>query len=179
VRILLEDLSPEAIRRVERRMRPGVLSVAGFLDERESLAELIRRDEESLSAIGITPERIARRLIELLVAANDEFEARDNRVPSNGIVVNGRYHVYGFDVTVRRFPSCPFESNDGRPCGGHRACEQFSAHDFAIVNGVTGLRFGFPILALHTIADHHFFEGNVQYRVDPVMAARTLDLTSS
>ena len=64
-------------------------------------------------------------------------------------------------------------------CDGHRSCDQFTAHDFAIVNGVTGLRFAFPILALHMIADHHFFEGNVQYRVDPEAAARTLDLIAS
>jgi hypothetical protein len=179
MRALPKDLSPDAIRRIERRMRPGGLSVAGFLDESESLLDVIGRDEEALEAIGVTPQRIAGRLLELLVAANEEFQARNSRVPTNGLIVNGRYHIYGFDVTVRRFPTCPFESKDGQLCDGHRACEQFTAHDFAVVNGVTGLRFGFPILALHMIADHHFFEGNVQYRVDPVVAARTLDLTSS
>lgn len=160
-------------------MRPGGLSVAGFLDEHESLLEVIRRDESTLSGLGIEPEQIAEHLIELLVAANEEFQALDSRVPPNGLIVNGRYHVYGFDVTVRRFPVCPFETDDGEPCDGHRSCDQFTAHDFAIVNGVTGLRFGFPILALHMIADHHFFEGNVQYRVDPEAAARTLDLIAS
>jgi len=160
-------------------MRPGGLSVAGFLDERESLLDVIRRDEEALEGIGVTPQRIVERLLELLVAANEEFQALNGRVPTHGLIVNGRYHVHGFDVTVRRFPTCPFESADGQLCDGHRTCEQFSAHDFAVVNSVSGLRFGFPILALHTIADHHFFEGNVQYRVDPVVAARTLDLTPS
>jgi len=159
-------------------MRPGGLSVAGFLDEGASLLQVVRRDEETLAGIGVTPERIADRLLELLVAANEEFQAQKGRVPTNGLIVNGQYHIYGFDVTVRRFPTCPFESDDGKLCDGHRDCEQFTAHDFAVVNGVTGLRFGFPILALHMIADHHFFEGNVQYRVDPVIAAQTLDLTS-
>jgi hypothetical protein len=179
VRLLPSELSSETICRIERRMRPGGFSVAGFLDEEESLLDVVRRDEETLAALGIEPKRIADRLLELLVAANEDFQAENNRVPTNGLIVNGRYHIYGFDVTVRRFPTCPFESDDGQLCDGHRACEQFTAHDFAIVNGITGLRFGFPILALHMITDHHFFEGNVQYRVDPVMAARTLDLTSS
>jgi len=176
VRLLPSELLPETISRIERRMRPGEISVAGFLNEDESLLDVVRRDEEALARLGIEPEQIAEQLLELLVAANEEFRGHDRRVPTNGIVVNGRYHIYGFDVTVRRFPTCPFETDDGQPCDGHRACEQFTAHDFAIVNSVTGLRFGFPILALHTIADHHFFEGSVQYRVDPEMAARTLDL---
>lgn len=179
MRLLPSELSSETIRRIERRMRPGGLSVAGFLDEQELLSDVVRRDEEILAGLGIEPERITDRLLELLVAANEEFQAQGGQVPRNGLIVNGRYHIYGFDVTVRRFPTCPFESDDGQMCDGHRACERFAAHDFAIVNGVTGLRFGFPILALHMIADHHFFEGNVQYRVDPEIAARTLDLTSS
>ena len=175
MRLLITDLTDASMQRIEHRMAPGVASEAGFLTPGQSLVNVIRRDEEMLAEVGVTPEQIADRLAELLAEAESRFHAV-GQVARQGIVVGGRYQFYGFDVVVKGYQECPFESNDGTLCDGHAICGDFVSQDYAVVNGATNLKFGFPVLALHLIRDHHFFEGDVEYRVDPLLAARTLDL---
>jgi hypothetical protein len=178
-RILVQDLPTDAIRRIEERMRPGGASHAGFLAVGESLSQVVQRDENTLARVGVTPEQLVSHLRTILEEARDRFLANGRKGPRGGIVVRDRYHVYGFDVVVLGHQECPFEDLSGKPCNGHTEdCYRYGAQDFAVVNSVNGLKFGFPVLALHLVGDHHFFEGSVEYRVDPLLAARALDLSS-
>lgn len=47
---------------VEHNMYPGGASRSGFLASGEKLQEIIQKDEETLSRLGVTPEEIITRL---------------------------------------------------------------------------------------------------------------------
>ena len=173
--LFITDLANTTIARIEHRMRQGQASESGFLAPDESLVEVIRRDEGTLADLGLVAEQVAERLSNILDAARAFYEQR-HHVPPGGIPVAPHYRVFGFDIIVKGIQACPFEDDEGRRCQGHRASIRAGAQDYVVINDATNTTLGFPYLALHLIRDHHFFEGSVECRVDPLLAARTLDL---
>ena len=65
-KVLISDLSPEQVRRIEQRMRPNVASEVGFLANGESLHEVVCRDEQTLRRMHVEPEYIADRIEEIV-----------------------------------------------------------------------------------------------------------------
>ena len=57
-----------AVAELERRMRPGAWSGAGFLGERERLDEVLARDERTLTELGVTCNELAEGLSLLIEA---------------------------------------------------------------------------------------------------------------
>lgn len=181
----LSDLSTEAIARIESRMRPGGLLPTGFLREGERLLDVIRRDSAALGRLGVRHETIANGLENLLVKAHRRIEriehgeedARAGEYPkSDSVVIEGRYRVYGFGVHMRGSWPCPFEAADGRRCPGYDRSLEFRNQSFTIVNQTRQMALGFSVFSIHLIREHHFFEGDVEYRIDPHRAATVLDL---
>lgn len=184
MRVLVEELSSEAIGRIEQRMRPGRDSAAGFLGGAESLVDVITRDRQTLSDRMLTPGQIGHRLESIVGQACRLLELSQRglmRIPRGsldsllsgekpGIEVEGRYLVSGIGWMGRQ--QCPFEDERG-----HR-CEDLSyaSSDFTLQNSDTEEELTFPGLSIHLICDHEFFEGSVSYRVDPANAVAVLGL---
>jgi hypothetical protein len=62
---------------IEQRMRPGRWSHSGFLGEKESLQEVIARDDQTLARLGVSHAQIAGALDRLLASA---FAASEDRL---------------------------------------------------------------------------------------------------
>ena len=175
----LQELSANQIAEIERRMRPGASSQGGFLANREQLAKVIARDEEACAKRGISPEQIADRLetlvgradrrVSLALAIGDQ-DARsmiDGFMNDEGEGVS----IEGFRITGHHFrglQECPFSDECER---SPYACANYTLIQLQSSRAIT-----FPGLIFHLIRDHHFFEGDVPYRLDPGRAIDALEL---
>jgi hypothetical protein len=136
------------MKKAEREMRAGHLSLSGFLGgEGRDLAQLLNDDHEAVKAMGLTHPRIAdrmRRLREVGLSGLGDFVT----VPPH------------FDVRVEsvrgRLP-CPF---------GERGLHSKA---FTIVrNTRLGRELTFSDLHIHLIAAHGFYEGRGSpFRLEP------------
>ena len=164
------------------RMRRGGLSQSGFLSVWESIPGVIRRDQKALRDLGITDTQIADAL-ELLLARYDvlvrkaigawqragghESDARIEQTIHPWPDSYERFEVKAMDTFG--IQECPFVRFPWRPCqgtGGSRDVTIESQHG----------QISFGDLAIHLIRHHHFFEGNVYYRIDPRECVRVLGL---
>ncbi len=59
---LIDDLSPERIEQIEKRMQKGALSQSGFLGADERLRSIIDQDNQILRELGVTHKQIGDRL---------------------------------------------------------------------------------------------------------------------
>jgi hypothetical protein len=173
---------------LERRMRPGADSRMGFLGHGEVLEEVIARDAETLDKLGISYEKMAAAIENVLTAAmkapHDLVKGEPERYLNLGAPSKmPRFDLYhlpplseGYlqgDLQVimvrwRGCQNCPW---------GCWVPTEWSDKDFLIVNRRTGAYCTGPALIVHLIREHHFFEGlHSPDRVDPACVARVLDL---
>jgi hypothetical protein len=161
--------SSRGIDELEARMRPGGLSVAGFLGQRESLEAVMAADEAAMIRADLSFEAVAA-AIEVLIAAAVASPTRE-------ATIDGRYHVriqqyLGFQI-------CPW-SPDPRhaQCSvGDERRTLYSSLDWRLENLRTGQVVEGPGLIVHLMYDHHFCEGRQSpYRVDPITLAEALEL---
>lgn len=144
---------------LEEKMRPGNLSNGGFLGTDERLDEVLKADEESVKALGLTHEQIADRLAYFVKAAG--YPSRE------GKLVDGKYLVGG--VAYRGGQKCPW--------GDAGFMMPSSSIDLFVKNLSLGEQLNFPGAIVHLIREHHFYEGKQSpYRVDPKNATRVLDI---
>lgn len=180
---LIDSLLSEGIDRIEQRMRPGQASESGFLNASEKLIDVIQRDEHSLAELSLVPEQFADRL-ESIVGQGSRLYSLANRgvlrktnntlwIPFDlelgaHFLIEGRYLL----STSKYFgsQSCPFED------AGSQACTASTGQDFTIRIVESDQTLSFSGLAIHLIREHHFFEGSVRYRIDPVYAADFLGI---
>jgi len=198
MKILLSDLTRAQVEGIEGRMRPGVASGIGFLDARERLLEVVRRDYLVCRRLGISPTQIADRMESIVGKAYRLADlARRGKISLPLDAVRGMTEGHGTGIVVEeRFcvtgqhwlgvQECPFEDQKGEPC---KSLDYANA-DLCIENldprsvvhriqswfGFRDSRVVFPGLAIHLIRDHHFFEGSVRYRVDPGNVAAVLEI---
>jgi len=175
LKVLIEDLSPAAISRIEENMRPGAFSDSGFLGPHERLVDVVRRDERQLAKLALTTEQIADRLESIVLQAYRLRDLRDQEDPGSSPtmlyelgIVEGRYEV--MHTQFFGFQECPFENTAGEPCSATHGT------DFHVRCRDDERELHFAGLAIHLIRDHHFFEGNVHYRIDPGKVAEFLQL---
>lgn len=165
--LYIDDMSETAIAQLEEKMRPGKSSRAGFLGPDESLREVIEGDLATLNKLGITPKQIADRLETIIGKALRlrDLKTRTSEL-SNYFVVEGK-----FSVNMQGYlgmQECPFR-DIGDMCGS-------GSRDYEIYNEDTDEQIFFPALIIHLIRDHHFFEGNTMYRLDPAKAVNVLEI---
>lgn len=179
----IENLLPKQIAVIEGRMRPSQYSHAGFLNRKQSLRKVIEADTKVLERYGITHKQVGDRLDSLMGqafrqwdlasrAGEDYFGARDK-----GALVDDFLRL--FAVGWMGSQQCPFSyetkpSEDGigyyvYSCGS-------GSHDFTVKNERKGTEIRFPQLIAHLVRDHHFFEGNTSYRLNPEDAVKVLEL---
>ena len=161
--IFIEDLMLGQIAVIEGRMRPGQYSCAGFLDQNQSLREVIETDAKVLEEYEITHKQVGDRLESLMGQAD------------RGDLVNDFLRV--FAVGWRGYQFCPFFYETEKLDLGSRlySCGR-GDHDFTVKNERQGTEIRFPQLMAHLVRDHHFFEGNVSYRLNPEDAIKVLEL---
>jgi hypothetical protein len=165
----VSPLSPAPdIGELEKRMRPGAMSRAGFLGPHESLRAVMAADEAAMQQTGVTFEALATELEALIAGAN--------AAPSRETTVGDAYRV-----RLQQFLGpqiCPWSSDQRYPqCVGRGSI--YASIDWMIENLRTGQAMSGPGLIVHLMHDHHFCEGaGSSYRVDPVKLARLLGLAS-
>jgi len=178
------------IKQLEENMRPGRCSNGGFLGMNESLEDVIAKDEQTVTKLGISYEQIASSMERIWITAvnkthqltavhNFDWETdfpqlhKPGTTPSfslsnlpdlnKGIIIDD-FQV--FMVQYRGFQICPWH------------CSAFGGSDFMVLNRRTGESFAAPDLIIHLIREHGFFEGfQSPYRVDPEKVIRTLGIT--
>jgi len=177
----MDDLSSEQIEQIEKRMQKGALSETGFLQPGEHLRDIIERDALTLKKLGITHKQIGDRL-ESIVGKAERLEQLAQRGqagveqelqgersgPINTPYVENLYRVS--QVGYFGNQDCPFICPDGK------ACPEWTSYDYSIEKVGGGAKLSFSGLIMHLAREHHFFEGSVQYRLDPEAAVRLLDI---
>jgi hypothetical protein len=145
-----------ALDAVARRMRPGVLTLHGFFgSDTRSLVDILAEDDRAVRERGLTHDRIAERLEELLEAARDIMERET--------VLEGRYRIFVRDD--RGLITSPW--GDGR----------FRKDDAQLVDLVTGTTLRWNSLSIHLIRTHGFYSGRESpYRLDPVTLIDVLQI---
>jgi hypothetical protein len=73
------------IDQIETRMRPGALSLRGFLGPNESLRTVMAADSQAMQRTGVTFEALAASIEALIAAASDSS--------THEAIVNGTHHV--------------------------------------------------------------------------------------
>lgn len=155
-------------------MSPGQWAGSGFLGPNETLQEVVARDAQFLRSVGVTHEQLAKKLEELLQAVGNEI------VETGGSSVRRGHLEASFTGAYRGAQTCPFSEKATQfgivagNCSHNTASQEYGSVDFKVTNSDTGEEVSGPGLILHLIRDHHFFEGNVAYRVDPEKLCRVL-----
>ena len=144
---------------IEASMKPGKLSMGGFLGDAERLDEILRADDETVRKLGLSHEQIADRI--------EYFINAIGYPTSGGKVIDGKY--LGGGVAYRGGQECPW--ND---VGFMMPASNL---DLFVKNQITNEELRFPGAIGHLIRQHHFYEGKGSpYRVDPIKIVRVLEI---
>lgn len=142
--------------RVESRMRPGQLTLKGFLghDDRK-LVDIIAADQDIVNANSIDVEKLCNKLEQIADKGADIMESEK--------IVEDTYKV---KVRVDR-GKIPSPWGDGL----------FRKGDVELIHIESGNRLKWNELTLSMIRKHGFFGGKgSEYRIDPVQAKEVLNL---
>jgi hypothetical protein len=178
------DLAEDRIGALEAQMRPGAASRAGFLGNSDRLIDVVTRDDETLRILGVTHEQIADRLESIVQQAwrEDELSKRFEELldaepsfssPHNALV-EGCFCLYvAAYFGHQNCPVCTMRfANTKKPIVVH----SYSSVDFTLTNRRRQSKIWFPGLIIHLVRDHHFFEGDTRYRLDPTDAVQVLEI---
>lgn len=151
--MFINEISADKLSDCEKILRPGESSMRGFINESESLMDVYNEDNKTLNDKGITYDQIAD-ILEALIVEFKVFSKKGRGAPymnDDFVVTNIQYKGY---------QNCPFS----KFCDD--SCEKAST-DYRVFKNSTNQSIVFSELIVHLIRDHHFFEGHVQYRLDP------------
>lgn len=177
---------------LEQRLRPCGHFERGLLGTDESLDDVLARDAETVTRLGVSHEDLADRLGELMKKALemwrspvppeklDEVLARRTDFPNlNRPETIPHFdlhslpevhlgfligHLQIFLVNYKGWQYCPW------------GCNATTSSDFMIVNRVSGQSVTAPELMPHLIRTHRFFGGlRSPYRADPEQLTRVLE----
>lgn len=154
----LTHINGLSIARLEKIMRPGASSSAGFLGPEESLLEVMAEDNRTVvEEMGLTHQELARHLHVLGAIGARRKEAEKGF----------RYHGRRFKVRVmftRGLQPSPFDDDTK------------SGANAKLTNLDTGKELRFALLVPYMIDRYGFYEGKgTTYRVDPRQVVEVLD----
>jgi hypothetical protein len=129
----------EQMKEIQERMKPGVITLDGFLgsDER-NLIDILVEDDAKVKRMGLTHERIAARMQELRDAGKDGL--------GDLISVAPHYEI-SVDIARGKLP-CPF---------GHRGLIRKTI--VQLRNIEIDREIVFTDMNIHMIAEHGFYQG--------------------
>jgi hypothetical protein len=147
----LTEIADLPIARLEKRMRPGADSRAGFLGKDESLLEVLAADNRLVvDELGLSHQEIARHL--RIIGAIAVKKAKEKSLDI-------RYHGQTFRLSnsfSRGFQESPFDDGTKTNC------------NTTLVNVGSGKKLTFSLLVPEMIERYGFYEGKgTPYRVDP------------
>lgn len=165
--ITVENLTPDEVKIVEKRMRPNEWSVSGFLTEHQSLTSVAYSDRKHLEHLSITYEQIADKLDGLINKCDQIFKRGHLPLAEGKFLIQKRQ--------TKGYQTCPFtfSNNEGQnddDCGNHKG-----SVDYCITRIDINEQLQFASLMPHLIRDHHFFQGG-DYRLNPETAVKFFDL---
>lgn len=136
------------------RMKPGIITAAGFLgDDTRSLRDIIEADEEAMAKYGITFEHAAD-FLEYLKAAGQAGLGEPITVESRYIVTVG---------DARGKLPCPWQ--DGL----------FHKNSVMVSDSKSGISLVFSDLSIHLLRVHHFCQGTgSSFRLSPENLAQLI-----
>lgn len=161
---------------------PGGASMSGFLAPNETLEEVIARDKQTLRRYGVTCQEIAAKLTEFV----DKFNQQGDALAPQDQKLIEQYPIYSENLNIDTFQA-PYGTREARAMkrvidhryimgqiqtAGWQECpfgdlDFVPGNDYFIYDTQTGGIIEFGLLLIHLIEVHCFFEGNVQYRLDP------------
>jgi hypothetical protein len=155
----LTEIAGQPVAELERSMRPGRLSTAGFLGKNERLLDVLAADNRTVvDDLGLTHQQLARPLLILGAVAD-----RDALKEPKEVTYQGRK----FRVKATRFKnsvSSPFDD------GTETNCEA------TVENVETGKKLTYSLLVPQMIERYGFYEGQgTRFRVDPRAVVEVFD----
>jgi hypothetical protein len=157
----LTHINDIAIADLERVMRPGKSSSAGFLGAKEKLLDVLAADNDYVTGeLGVTHQEVARHLHAMGVLA--KFLGKNTGKPV-GFLYNGRRYQVLREDTRGSQPS-PFE--DGTKSGSN----------VTVKNLGNGKEIRYGLLVPFMIERYGFYEGKgTSYRVEPARVVEVFD----
>jgi len=153
------ELNGKSIADLEKAMRPGASSQAGFLGADESLPAVLAADNKLvMDDWGLTHQEIALHLHLLGALAVKHANLKPHEVRYRGRTFRLRAQCY------RGYQASPFEDGTRTNC------------DATVENVITGEKLSYSLLVPHMIERYGFYEGQgTKYRVDPRQVIKVLD----
>jgi hypothetical protein len=172
------DLNDDALKYFEERCRPDhnheknsqlmtygndLYSDSGFLNDTESLYDVCKQDDEYVKNIlGEDGHNIIARALISIICNSPKFKEDYPEMFCD--IDTSKYEVKKETWLGTQY--CPFVDESTWKCGNSRL-PQFGGTDFEITNKKTGEVLKVSLLHVHLIYYHHFYEGNVEYRLSP------------
>lgn len=186
---IFEDYTGLTIAAIEQALLPGQASDTGFLAPGERLGEVIAADARRLRELGVSRHALADRL-DLALLWHERPAERSATLPEMSDDFGGsrakaaRLAGLARSTGLEGEDDAPFEivnklaytgyQEDPFFWGQHRASRDFDIRS----RRHPQLRIFGSELAVPLIRRACFFEGRVQYRIDPELAARVLGLVT-
>jgi hypothetical protein len=155
----LTEIAGRPVAELERSMRPGRLSTAGFLGKKEGLLDVLAADNRTVvEDMRLTHQRLARPLRVLgAVAARDAAEG-----PKEVTYQGRRFRLKATFFTNKA--GSPFDDGTETDC------------EATVENLDTGKKLTYSLLVPEMIARYGFYEGEgTRFRVDPRKIVEVLD----
>lgn len=161
----LTEINGRTIADLEKEMRPGESSTAGFLGKDEKLLDVLAEDNKYVvEKLGLTHQELARHL-HVLGAAWNSVQPKlkaDNNGPRQFLYHGRKYLVTG--RVTRGFQHSPFKD------------ETKSGTDVTVENAHTGKKLTYGLLVPFMIERYGFYEGkSTNYRVEPKDVVEVFD----
>lgn len=156
----LASINGVPISRLEADMQPATMSGAGFLGEGERLIDVLARDNEIVTTLGLTHQEVALplRYIEQLYRLGMIQQSGFDMPAAPGVnefTIGGHSYKVGV-VAWRGYQESPFRDNTR------------TDHDFTILNLETGHSIRYSGLLTELIGRYGFYEGTgTPYRTAP------------
>jgi hypothetical protein len=155
---------------LEKRMKPRGWFQTAFLQEDQSLLEIVISDKLILKNLRVSAQDIAEVLEKVL-----ELGKESDRFHS--------VHVNHYRVRIihsRKMLTCPWAKQQFEWCKIGKGVKYLTTEDFEITNMINNKSLQSTSLMIHLIRDHNFFGGpDTPYRIDPKKAVSVLDLRAN
>ncbi|MBI9101943.1 MAG: hypothetical protein JEY99_05970 [Spirochaetales bacterium] len=145
---------------IKENMKPGVISLNGFLGEdSRTLEDIILKDQGTVRRLGLTHKDIAAKM--------QYFKDEGRKGLGDFVSIEPHFEVQ--TQSVRGKMPCPF---------GHPGIIQ--KLNITVRNKEIGEEITFTEMNIHMIDEHGFYEGKGSlFRIDPTVISRVLEISST